>query len=90
MAMLLYQFRQGTNPRRVILYLAEKDLDVSRHELDYANGEHRSAGYRAVECRPERPVLPSGRYGWNRPSSGHFLQPLPILLRRWSTILGTR
>ena len=39
--MLLYQFRQGTNPRRVIIYLAEKGIDVPRYELDYANGEHR-------------------------------------------------
>ena len=39
--MLLYQFGIGTNPRRVIIYLAEKGIDVPRYELDYANGEHR-------------------------------------------------
>lgn len=32
--MLLYQFRKGTNPRRVIIYLAEKGIDVPRYELE--------------------------------------------------------
>ena len=32
--MLLYQFRKGTNPRRAIIYRAEKGIDVPRYELD--------------------------------------------------------
>jgi glutathione S-transferase len=55
--MLLYQFRQGTNPRRVIIYLAEKGLDVPRYELDYANGEHRSAQYLAINPSGRAPTL---------------------------------
>ena len=55
--MLLYQFRMGTNPRRVIIYLAEKGLDIPRYELDYANGEHRSAEYRKINPAGRAPTL---------------------------------
>ncbi len=55
--MLLYQFQRGTNPRRVIIYLAEKGLDVPRHELDYANGEHRSPEYLRLNPAGRAPVL---------------------------------
>lgn len=55
--MLLYQFKMGTNPRRVIIYLAEKGIDVPRYELDYANGEHRSASYLAVNPSGRAPTL---------------------------------
>jgi glutathione S-transferase len=55
--MLLYQFRKGTNPRRVIIYLAEKGIDVPRYELDYANGEHRSPTYLSVNPSGRAPTL---------------------------------
>jgi glutathione S-transferase len=55
--MLLYQFQKGTNPRRVMIYLAEKGLDVPRYELDYANGEHRSARYRDINPSGRAPAL---------------------------------
>jgi glutathione S-transferase len=55
--MLLYQFRKGTNPRRVIIYLAEKGIDVPRYELDYVNGEHRSARYLAINPAGRAPTL---------------------------------
>lgn len=55
--MLLYQFRKGTNPRRVIIYLAEKGIDVPRYELDYVNGEHRSAAYLAINPSGRAPTL---------------------------------
>ncbi len=55
--MLLYQFRKGTNPRRVIIYLAEKGLDIPRYELDYAGGEHRSADYLAINPSGRAPTL---------------------------------
>ena len=58
--MLLYQFRMGTNPRRVIIYLSEKGIDVPRHELDYANGEHRSEAYRAINPSGRAPALVIG------------------------------
>ncbi|MEE7493400.1 glutathione S-transferase family protein [Methylobacterium oryzae] len=55
--MLLYQFHKGTNPRRVIIYLTEKEIDVPRYELDYANGEHRSPGYLAIDPSGRAPTL---------------------------------
>jgi glutathione S-transferase len=55
--MLLYQFQKGTNPRRVIIYLAEKGIDVPRYELDYANGEHRSARYLSINPSGRAPTL---------------------------------
>lgn len=55
--MLLYQFRKGTNPRRVIIYLAEKGIDVPRYELDYASGEHRTARYLDINPAGRAPTL---------------------------------
>jgi glutathione S-transferase len=55
--MLLYQFRMGTNPRRVIIYLAEKGLDVPRYEIDYKGGEHRSPEYLRINPAGRAPAL---------------------------------
>lgn len=55
--MMLYQFRLGINPRRVIIYLAEKGLDVPRRELDYAAGEHRSPEYLRINPAGRAPAL---------------------------------
>jgi len=55
--MLLYQFRKGTNPRRVIIYLAEKGIDIPRYELDYANAQHRSAAYLKINPAGRAPTL---------------------------------
>ncbi|WP_413737061.1 glutathione S-transferase family protein [Sodalis sp. RH21] len=55
--MLLYQFRMGTNPRRVIIYLAEKGIAIPRYELDYANGEHRSVRYLSINPSGRAPTL---------------------------------
>ena len=56
-SMLLYQFRKGTNPRRVIIYLAEKGIEVPRYELDYANGEHRSPRYLGINPSGRAPTM---------------------------------
>ena len=55
--MLLYQFRMGTNPRRVIIYLTEKGINVPRYELDYHNKEHRSREYRQINPAGRAPSL---------------------------------
>ncbi len=55
--MLLYQFRLGTNPRRVIIYLAEKALHVPRYEVDYKGGEHRSPEYLRINPAGRAPAL---------------------------------
>ena len=55
--MMLYQFRQGTNPRRVIIYLAEKKLEVPRYELDYIDNEHRSPDYLRINPAGRAPAF---------------------------------
>ncbi|MCC8625049.1 glutathione S-transferase family protein [Xanthomonas vesicatoria] len=55
--MLLYQFQKGTNPRRVIIYLKEKGIDLPRYELDYAHAEHRSPHYLAINPSGRAPTL---------------------------------
>lgn len=55
--MLLYQFKMGTNPRRVIVYLNEKGIDVPQYELDYAGGEHKSHEYLAINPSGRAPTL---------------------------------
>ena len=55
--MLLYQFRKGTNPRRVTIYLSEKGLSIPRHELDYTGGEHRSPAYLKINPAGRAPTL---------------------------------
>ncbi|KAB2790307.1 glutathione S-transferase family protein [Brucella anthropi] len=55
--MLLYQFRKGTNPRRVIIYMSEKGIDVPRYEVDYQNLEHRSPEYLAINPAGRAPTL---------------------------------
>lgn len=55
--MMLYQFRMGTNPRRVSIYLSEKGIDVPRYELDYANLEHRTPEYLRINPSGRAPSL---------------------------------
>lgn len=55
--MLLYQFRMGTNPRRVAIYIAEKGIEVPHYELDHVNLEHRSAGYLQINPSGRAPAL---------------------------------
>ncbi|WP_346830845.1 glutathione S-transferase family protein [Pseudomonas abietaniphila] len=55
--MVLYQFRMGTNPRRVSIYLSEKGIDVPRYELDYANLEHRTPEYLMINPAGRAPTL---------------------------------
>lgn len=55
--MLLYQFAKGTNPRRVIIYLQEKGLEVPRKELDYSGLEHRGESYLRLNPSGRAPIL---------------------------------
>ncbi|MFD2498510.1 hypothetical protein ACFSTI_06220 [Rhizorhabdus histidinilytica] len=40
--MLLYQVARGANVRRLIIYMAEKGIDIPRHEVDVATGSTRA------------------------------------------------
>lgn len=55
--MRLYQLARATNPRRVIVYLAEKGIELPRHEVDVAGGENRSANFLALNPAAKLPVL---------------------------------
>ena len=55
--MRLYLFSQGVNPRRVIIYLAEKGIDVPRVEVDPASREHKGADFLALNPAGRVPVL---------------------------------
>jgi hypothetical protein len=78
--MLLYQLRMGTNPRRVIIDLAEKQIDVPRYELDQANQEHGSAAMptsiRRAVPRPSlrTPMRPSLTLPPSRSTQRNFIR----------------
>lgn len=55
--MLLYQFRMGTNPRRVIIYLSEKGIDVPFHELDCINETRLAPDDSAIDPPGRVPTL---------------------------------
>ena len=55
--MKLHQMRRATNPRRVIIYLAEKGIDVPRVEVDGAAREHKTAAFLAMNPAGKVPVL---------------------------------
>jgi glutathione S-transferase len=53
----LYQTRYGPNPRRVIIYLAEKGIDLPRVEVDTAAKEQKSPAFLAMNPAGRVPVL---------------------------------
>ncbi len=55
--MKLYQSRQGVNPRRVIIYLAEKGIDVPRIEIDTVAREQKQPAFLAMNPAGKIPVL---------------------------------
>jgi glutathione S-transferase len=55
--MKLHQSRQGTNPRRVIIYLAEKGIDVQRIEIDTVAREQKRPAFLAMNPAGKIPVL---------------------------------
>jgi glutathione S-transferase len=55
--MKLYQSRQGVNPRRVIIYLAEKGIDVLRIEIDTVAREQKRPAFLALNPAGKIPVL---------------------------------
>ena len=55
--MLLYQVARGANVRRLIIYMAEKGIDIPRHEVDVATGEHKSPAFLAMNPAGRVPVL---------------------------------
>jgi glutathione S-transferase len=52
----LYSNKFAPSPRRVRMYAAEKGLPLEVVEIDIAAGEHRGAGYLAVNPLAELPT----------------------------------
>ncbi|MEE8079625.1 MAG: glutathione S-transferase N-terminal domain-containing protein [Pseudomonadales bacterium] len=55
--MKLYDFPGAPNPRRVRMFLAEKDVSVELVNVDLAGGEHRSAEFLKKNPSAKIPVL---------------------------------
>lgn len=55
--MKLYEQAEGTNPRRVGIYLAEKGLTVPRVAVDTIAGAHQTRAFRALNSAAKVPVL---------------------------------
>ena len=55
--MKLYDFKPFPNPRRVRMFLAEKQIAVENHQIDVMAGEHRSAAFRAKNPACSLPTL---------------------------------
>ena len=55
--MRLFSNRMGTNPRRVIIYLKEKGLNIELVNVDTAAGEHKQAAFLGRNPAGKIPVL---------------------------------
>ncbi|HZD26071.1 MAG TPA: glutathione S-transferase [Alphaproteobacteria bacterium] len=55
--MKLYDFARAPNPRRVRIFLAEKDIKVPTVQVDIAKREHKKDEFRAVNPLMRLPVL---------------------------------
>lgn len=55
--MKLFDMKQAPNPRRVRIYLAEKNLDVEQVQVDIGAGENLRPDYLAINPRGTMPAL---------------------------------
>lgn len=55
--MRLYEFNWGIYPRRVLIYLAEKKIDLERVAVDVLTGENRQPSFLAINPSGTVPVL---------------------------------
>jgi len=55
--MKFYQAAHGANPRRVIIYMNEKGIDIPRVEIDAASRGHKSPEFLALNPAGKLPIL---------------------------------
>jgi len=55
--MIFYDCAVAPNPRRARIFLAEKDIDTKRNEIDILGGENLKADYLAINHRGLLPLL---------------------------------
>lgn len=70
--MLLYQVARGANVRRVIIYMAEKGIDIPRYEVDVAAGEHKTPEFLAMN--------PTGRVPMLKTDDGRFISESAVIM----------
>lgn len=70
--MLLYQVAKGANVRRVAIYLAEKGIEIPRHEVDVAAGDHKTPEFLAMN--------PTGRVPVLRTDDGRFISESAVIM----------
>ena len=55
--MKIYEFKRAPNPRRVQMFLAEKNIDVEYVQVNVRNGENRESDYLAINPKSGVPAL---------------------------------
>ncbi len=55
--MILYEFAQAPNPRRVRIFLNEKGIDIPTKQVDLMNGEHKKDEYKKMSPLSQVPTL---------------------------------
>ncbi|MBL4584966.1 MAG: glutathione S-transferase [Pseudomonadales bacterium] len=55
--MKLYDFPPAPNPRRVNIFIAEKNIEIERVLIDFSAGEHRTDEYKAKNPACDVPML---------------------------------
>ena len=55
--MKIYEFRRAPNPRRVQMFLAEKNIDVEYVQVNVRNGENRESDYLNINPKSGVPAL---------------------------------
>jgi glutathione S-transferase len=88
--MKLYNATMAPNPRRVRIFLAEKNLQVPMVEVDLAKGEHRTPEFRRMNPMAQVPVLETDDGNYIAESVAicryfELLHPEPALMGRGPT-----
>jgi len=58
--MILYEFAQAPNPRRVRIFLNEKGIDIPTEQVDLMKGEHKKDEYKKMSPLSQVPTLELG------------------------------
>ncbi len=86
--MILYEFAQAPNPRRVRIFLSEKGIDIPTEQVDLMKGEHKKDEYKKMSPLSQVPTLEldDGTYITESIAICHYfeaLHPDPNLLGKY-------
>ena len=76
--MKIYEFKRAPNPRRVQMFLVEKNIDVEYVQVNVRNGENRESDYLSIEISnfrsyETRNFDTSTTIGWEEITASDFL-----------------